>query len=259
MYKFTQSPLPRQDGGTRFERWNNKLNNILSIFVKTIHPDMKKTLLICLLALLGFSTGMGAQESVQGIPADVFYLMPGMAQGTLLFRDKSPIPGKFNICAIDNTVRYKDKSGAELAVDDDELVEAIIDNVPFMRRDGVFYRLERLSDEVFLATKREVLLMTDTQTASYGMESNTTAVQTLESFSMEGRVLSFDEAKNIPYRMSESSALYRKGSMLPLTKKNFIKCFPDKKAEIEAWFNENKKMDSTNSKAVLKIAKQWAE
>jgi hypothetical protein len=95
--------------------------------------------------------------------------------------------------------------------------------------------------------------------ASYGMESNTTAVQNYESMSMEGRIIKFDDLKEIPYRMTETAGLYRKGAILSITKKNCIKCFPEKKAEIEAWFDANKKMDPSDYKAVMKIMKSWAE
>ena len=221
---------------------------------------MKKHILSSIIAIAGAASALFAQEQVQGIPKDVFYLMPQMGQGTLLYSDKNPARGKFNICAIDNSVRFLDKYNAEMALDEDEsLVEVIIDNIPFLRRDGVFYRLDKLTDEVFLATKREVTLMTDAKTASYGMESNTTAVQEYSSYSALGRVLQFDEIKEIPYRMTETSGLYRKGAILPLTKKNCIKCFPEKKAEIEAWFTANKKMDPGNYKAAMELCKQWAE
>lgn len=221
---------------------------------------MKKHILLCVIALAGAASALFAQEQVQGIPKDVFYLMPQMGQGTILYSDKSPSRGKFNICAIDNSVRFLDKYNTEMALDQDEtLVEVIIDNVPFLRRDGVFYRLDKLTDEVFLATKRDVTLMTDAKTASYGMESNTTAVQEYSSYSAMGRVLQFDEIKEIPYRMTETSGLYRKGAILPLTKKNCIKCFPEKKAEIEAWFAANKKMDPGNYKVAMELCKQWAQ
>lgn len=221
---------------------------------------MKKTLLIGLFALMGLCANLRAQDIPGGLPASVFYLMPEMGKGTLLFNDKSPIPGTYNICAIDNSVRFKDKHGMEMVLDNtDGLVEVIIDNVPFLLRNGVFYRLDPLSSEVLLATLREVTLLTDTKIASYGMESNTTAVQSYESMGMEGRILHFSELQNIPYRMKETSALYRKGVMLPLTKKNFIKCFPGKKAEIEAWFDQNKKMDPSDRNAIIELCKQWGE
>jgi hypothetical protein len=222
---------------------------------------MKKHILLSVIALMGATSALFAQDLVQGVPANVFYLMPEMGQGTILYKDKSPARGTFNICALDNSVRFMDKYRGEMILDEDEsLVEVIIDNVPFLRRDGVFYRLDKLSDDVFLATKREVLLMTDTKMASYGMESNTTAVDQVDFITGDGGVIyHLSDLKEIPYRMTETSGLYRKGAILPLTKKNCIKCFPDKKAEIEAWFAANKKMDPGDYKAVMTIMKSWVE
>jgi hypothetical protein len=213
--------------------------------------------LISLVAAIGLSASLlSAQDSV-GIPADVFYLMPKMAQGTLLFRDKSPVAGQFNICALDNTVRFKDK-GTELAMKEDEsMLEVIIDGVPFLHRDGTFYRLYAVSDEAFVAVKRDVLIMNDSQMASYGMESNTTAVQTIETMNMPGRVLDLSQMKDIPYRMTETASLYRKGSILSLSKRNFIKCFPDKKADIEAWFAANKRINPQDIETVLALCQEW--
>ena len=211
---------------------------------------------ILLSGLLLSASLLSAQENI-GIPNDVFYLMPKMTQGTLLFRDKSPIPGQFNICAVDNTIRFMDK-GTELAMEDDEsMLEVVFNDVAFLHRDGTYYRLYPVTDEAFVAVKRDVLIMNDTKMASYGMESNTTAIQTIEIVSIPGRILNLADMKEVPYRMTETAALYRKGSLLNLNKRNLTKCFPDKKAEIEAWFDANKKINPTDVPAVLELCKQW--
>lgn len=210
-----------------------------------------------LLAALSLTVGLlSAQDSV-GIPNEVFYLMPKMTQGTLLFRDKSPIPGQFNICAVDNTVRFMDK-GTELAMeDDDSMLEIVFNDVAFLHRDGTYYRLYPVTDEAFVAVRRDVLIMNDAKMGSYGMESNTTAIQTIETVSAPGRILNLSDMKEVPYRMTETAALYRKGSIISLNKRNLVRCFPDKKAEIEAWFDANKKIDPTDVPAVLELCKQW--
>ena len=46
-----------------------------------------------------------------------------------------------------------------------------------------------------------------------------TAVQTIETFNMPGRTLDLTDMKDIPYRMTETAALYRKGSFLSLNKR----------------------------------------
>ena len=213
--------------------------------------------LFSLLAGLCLSASLlSAQENV-GIPNDVFYLMPKMSQGTLLFRDKSPIPGQFNICAVDNTVRFMDK-GTELAMEDDEsMLEVVFNDVAFLHRDGTFYRLYPVSEEAFVAVKRDVLIMNDTKMGSYGMESSTTAIQTMEAVRTPGRILNLEDARDVPYRMTETAALYRKGSLLNLNKRNCTKCFPDRKADIEAWFNANKRINPEDIQTVLALCQEW--
>ena len=122
--------------------------------------------ILTLLAALPLTVGLlSAQDSV-GIPNDVFYLMPKMTQGTLLFRDKSPIPGQFNICAVDNTVRFMDK-GTELAMeDDDSMLEVVFNDVAFLHRDGTYYRLYPATDEAFVAVRRDVLIENGISAAS---------------------------------------------------------------------------------------------
>ena len=113
------------------------------------------------------------------------------------------------------------------------------------------------SDEAFVAVKREVLIMNDTKMASYGMESNTTAVQTIEAVSIPGRILDLSQMEDVPYRMTETAALYRKGTLLTLSKRNFTKCFPDRKSEIDAWFAANKKINPQDIETVLALCKEW--
>lgn len=216
--------------------------------------------LTSLLAALCLSASLLCAQDNVGIPADVFYLMPEMTQGTLVFRDKAPVSGQFNICAIDGSVRFKDRNGTELqVVDDGSLWKVSFDGVTFLRESDGFYRLYPVSDEISVAVLREVVLMNDSNAASYGMESHTTAVQTIGFMQDEGRVLNLEEVKDIPYRMSETAFLLRGESILRLTKKNCIKCFPDKKADIEAWFAAHKKMGASDIEAVLSLCKEWGK
>ena len=63
--------------------------------------------------------------------------------------------------------------------------------------------------------------------------------------------------EDVPYRMTETAALYRKGTLLTLSKRNFTKCFPDRKSEIDAWFAANKKINPQDIETVLALCKEW--
>ena len=194
-----------------------------------------------------------------GIPADVFYLMPEMTQGTLRFQDRT-VNGKFNICAVDQTLRFLNEKGVELALDNDgDLQQVNFGDIMFLHAEGAFYRLYPVSDAAYVAVKRDVTVMTDTKSSSYGMTSSTTAVEEVGLVQSDGHLVSFNDARQYPYKMTETAWLYRNGYLVRWNKKNCVKCFPFKKAEIEAWFAEHKKADATDIDTVLAMCKEWGE
>ena len=211
------------------------------------------TLLLTLVLAASFAR---AQVNA-GVPADVFYLMPEMTQGTLLFKDRS-VNGKFNICAVDQTLRFLNEKGVELALDNDaDLRQVNFPDVTFLHADGAYYRLYPVSDAAYVAVKRDVTVMTDTKNSSYGMASSTTAVEEVGMVQSGTHLVSFNDARQYPYKMTETAYLYGNGRLVRWNKKNCIKCFPLRKAEIEAWFAEHKKADATDIDTVLACCKEW--
>ena len=211
------------------------------------------TLLLTLVLAASFAR---AQVNA-GVPADVFYLMPEMTQGTLLFKDRS-VNGKFNICAVDQTLRFLNEKGVELALDNDaDLRQVNFPEVTFLHADGAYYRLYPVSDAAYVAVKRDVTVMTDTKNSSYGMASSTTAVEEVGMVQSGTHLVSFNDARQYPYKMTETAYLYGNGRLVRWNKKNCIKCFPLKKAEIEAWFEANKKADPADVQLVIDLCKEW--
>ena len=194
-----------------------------------------------------------------GIPADVFYLMPEMTQGTLRFKDRN-VSGKFNICAVDQTLRFLNEKGVELALDNDgDLMQVNFGDTMFLHAEGAFYRLYPVSDAAYVAVKRDVTIRTDTKSSSYGMASSTTAVEEVGLVQGDGHLVSFNDARQYPYKMTETAFLYRNGYLVRWNKKNCVKCFPFKKADIEAWFAAHKKADDTDIDTVLALCKEWGQ
>ena len=194
-----------------------------------------------------------------GIPADVFYLMPEMTRGTLRFQDRT-VSGKFNICAVDQTLRFLNEKGVELALDNDgDLMQVNFGDTMFLHAEGAFYRLYPVSDAAYVAVKRDVTIRTDTKSSSYGMASSTTAVEEVGLVQGDGHLVSFNDARQYPYKMTETAFLYRNGYLVRWNKKNCVKCFPFKKADIEAWFADHKKADDTDIDTVLALCKEWGK
>ena len=220
---------------------------------------MRKILCLLVSLFCGAAFILPAQEGNGGVPKDVFYLMPDMANGSVQFRGQPPATGKFNICAVDNTIRYIDQEGTELAVEiEDDMTRVVIGGVTFVPYDGAFLRLYPLTGDVSAAIRRNVLLHTDSKTSGYGMESQTTAVTSLMGLQGDTKYYQFEDSKDIPYRLSETIFLYKGDSVLTLTKKNFQKCFPNAKEAIDAWFAEHKKMDPADVESIMALCRTWA-
>lgn len=218
---------------------------------------MKKFIVSAAAALLWAASALFAQDG-EGLTKEVFYLMPDMASGSVYFNDKAPAHGDLNICAVDNTVRFLDKDGQELAVEIDEsMTRVVIDGVIFVPFEGVFLRLYPFDEDAGVAVRRNVLVLSDSKVASYGMESQTTAVTNIVGFSTDGKIYSLEEGIKVPYRMTETAYVYRNGNILSLSKRNLQRCFPEAKDKIEAYFSEHKKLDNSDPQKVLALVKDW--
>ena len=216
----------------------------------------KKTLL--LISLLAIESGAAfAQDN--GIPKDVFYLMPEFGNGSIVYNGKAPAKGTLNICAVDNSIRFIDNGGQELAADTDESVlRDVIGNVAFERNGNAFVRLVPVTDEVSIAVKREVLIMSDSKSGGYGMASQTSSITELSSLSAGGNLYRLDDVRDVPYRVTETASLFYNGAFLQPNKKSFQKCFPDKKDEIEAFFKSQGKLSPGKVETITELCNEWA-
>ena len=229
-------------------------------FLKDFHlksMSMKRLSLFIVSALLSLSSLFAQQQS--GIPEDVFYLMSSFGKGTIVFSGKAPAQGSFNICALDNTIRFKDRSGQELALDDDtEVIKVVIEGVTFLKDKDAYLRVYPVSGELGIAEKRDVLIMTDSKTGGYGMESQTSSIQEYGSIYSGGQVYQLENVKSYPYRKTEVYYLVNGDTVLVPSKKNFQKCFPVHKDEIESWFKANKKAPE-KLEDLMELCRKWAE
>lgn len=215
--------------------------------------------LLFLLTLLSVSAGLLSAQETTLIPEDVFYLMPSFGNGSVVYRGQPPIRGSFNICAVDNTVRFKDADGQELAAEDTDLVQVSIDNVTFVKDGDHFLRLYPVSEDVSVAVHRNLLILTDSKTGAYGGQSQTTAVTEYSGFTAEGRLFKLDEIRELPYRMSETASLCRGQSVIALNKRNLQRCFPQSKDVIEEYFDSHKSLPANDIPAILELCKLWAQ
>lgn len=222
---------------------------------------MKKVLqLLCTACLLLSQWVAAAQDPAHGgIPDDVYYLLPEFRSGTVYFRGQAPAQGELNICALDNTLRYKDPEGKELAANNIENVtRVLIDTVVFFPYKEVFYRMYPASFDTGIALRRNVRIMRDAKPAAYGGTSMTSSVTEFSSIYADGMTHRLDGRTDYPYDVQERVSLYKGDTVYPLTKKNLKKLYPDKKEEIEAWFKEGNNLPDTVEE-LLPLLVRWAK
>ena len=205
-----------------------------------------------ILTLLALFAGLSAlgQEAQGNIPADVFYMLPGFGQGMVYFSDQGPAQGEMNICAVDQTLRFKDKDGQELASKADNITKVVIDTVVFVRIDDAFYRLYPVSDDLSLAFRRDVEILRDVRKGAYGTESRTSAIREVGTMQTDGVMYTLNRAANYPYNVTETCFLFHSGDVTPVSKRSLRKRFPDRKDDLDAYLKSNpvpKQLDETRT------------
>ena len=197
---------------------------------------MKKiALLLALLLAGGWAFG---QEAKGDMPADVFYLLPEFRQGMVYFSDQGPAQGELNICAVDQTLRFMDK-GQELSSGADNINRVVVDDIVFVRIDGVFYRLYPITDDLTVAVRRDVEILRDVKTGAYGIQSRTSSIREVGSLQSDGMMYTLQSSKSYPYNVSESCFLFQAGDVTPINKRSLRKRFPARKDELDAWLKSH--------------------
>lgn len=200
-----------------------------------------------------------AQEStVNSISGDDYYLMPAFGQGMVYLRGQGPAEGKLNICAVDNTLRYIDDDGTELAAaGNDDILQVRIDTVTFIRYQNAFLRLYPVSGDTGIAVKREVRIMNDAKQGAYGADSRTSSIKEYNTLYTEGVAIELNKNREYPYKVSETLLIYKGDSILFPTRNNLRKLFPTKKEEVDAWFKSNRSFPHTIDEASALLV-QWS-
>ena len=219
---------------------------------------MKKAFIILL--AIASSVAVRAQNKGAGdIPADIYYLMPSFAQGTIYMRGQIPAQGELNICAVDNSLRFIDKNGQELsATNADNIVKVRIDTVFFMRNEGVYYRMYPVLADMGVAVRRNVRIIRDAKESGYGGTSQTSAIKSYGTIYTDGVAYKLGKDKKYPWESSEEIYVYKGESLMPLSKRALRKLFPARKADIDAWFKAGNTLPEDRGEVIL-LLKTWAE
>ncbi|MBO4623942.1 MAG: hypothetical protein J5646_00420 [Bacteroidales bacterium] len=219
---------------------------------------MKRILiLVASVLLLALPFGAGAQDT-NGLPPEVYYLLPSFSTGTVYFKGKAPAEGELNICALDHKLRFIEPgTGRELEVINvDEVVMVYIDGIRFLRYKEAFYRQYPVSMDMGVALKRDVKDMRKVRKGAYGNAANSSAVHqgswTLYTDDLPYQVSS----DKVEYDIDERVYLYKGNEVYTFTKANLRKLLPEKKAVIDAWFKGPHTLPE-NAQEAVELLDSW--
>lgn len=179
----------------------------------------------------------------QDSQADLRYLMPAFSDGMIFFNGSAPAQGKLNICAMDNTLRFLDKSGKEMvAANEENITKVRIDTVYFIRYGGQYYRMYRIQGDTGIALKRDVRAVKAGKQGAYGTTSQTASIRENETFYADGVAYNIDKSQETELEVVETLFLYKGDEVLVFNKRNLRKLFPESKDGIEAYFKNGGKV-----------------
>lgn len=170
----------------------------------------------------------------------LFYALPQFGTGNISFPDGKVQSGNINICNLDQTIRFIDPSGDTLVLNDSHLaIKVTVGKDVFYRDRQNFIRLVDMAGDVFLGLKKTMVLINNEQIGAYGMASSTSSISSFSRDEFTGHCYKYVDFRPANWNYTALYMLYRNGRFYTATKKNFQKCFPDRKADIEAFFKEN--------------------
>lgn len=200
---------------------------------------MKQVILtLCAFCLMALSAGaQSAQAEFEAsLPDSVKYVMPAFGPGNILYKDGGYSRGSFNICTVDNTLRYIDTDESEKVLADPSQVETVsISGVLFLHSQSMYLGVVGDYDDVLLCVNKH-LVFDDRKAGAYGTSSATSSIRTVGASTDNGSTFRFS---NVKYEVKETPYLYKKGRVYVPSKKTLTKLFPAKKADIESFLQEN--------------------
>lgn len=179
----------------------------------------------------------------------LFYVRPAFDKGYVFMDEGSVQAGTINICNIDQTVRFIDMMGDTLVMDGSEkAIRVTIGSTTYYRFRDRFTEMVDYAGDVALGLQRQIVQIDNAKVGGFGSSSVTSSVESYGYDSMTG--LYFKHIDFLPENWSYSNrfVLYKDEKFYLANKKNFLKCFPEKKDIIEIFVGKDKKALSTPEK-----------
>ena len=212
---------------------------------------MSKMRRIYLLVILIFCccTALPAQDVVhhqrgedlqQYLLDSVKFVIPDFQSGIITFRDGSYSRGPVNISTIEQRVYFVAPDGNyQVLTDEDKVARVSVKGRTFIKSQYGYVELLDTQGDVALGAVRRTSFFETEKKGAYGMVSQTTSVTTIGTMQTNGTTYTLGVDQATPFKYKIIPYLYRNDKVYMSTRKNFLKCFPDRKADIESYLKEH--------------------
>lgn len=170
----------------------------------------------------------------------VKFVMPEFEAGIITFHDGNFSRGPVNISTIEQRVYFIATNGEkQVLTNEDQVSRVSIKGRSFIKSKYGYIELLATEGDVALGAVRRTSFFETEKKGAYGMVSQTTSVTTIGSFQQNGTMYTLGVDQNTPFSYKVSPYLYKNSKVYLSNKKNFQKCFPDKKDLIEQYLKDN--------------------
>lgn len=207
-----------------------------------------KRILVALLLLTG-CYGAFAQDVIkhqrgedlqQYLLDSVKFVSKDYTSGFVKFRDGSHAMGPVNISTIEQRIYFINPEGEiQVLANEDQVSYVTFNKRTFIKSTYGYVELLTTSDKASLGAVRRVSFLESEKKGAFGMVSQTTSITTMNTYLEGGNMYTLSVNQNTPYKYKVIPYFYRNEKVLMSTKKNLIKCFPEKKAFIEGYLKEH--------------------
>lgn len=213
---------------------------------------MNRLRFIVLLFIMCFIPGLYAQNQTVIVKNGVivegnhfrnnFYFLPKFGEGDIKLKDGSVLHSILNINVYKHVVNAIINTDDTIAVDIEPNIEYVtISGNIFRKLNRAYYQLLATDGKVFLALRKDLRITSANKTGAYGSSGETASITSINTLGINEHTAAL--SGNISYRYSYSetlSLMTSRGVVYYFNKKNFLKLFSLKQAELEAYINENK-------------------
>ena len=170
----------------------------------------------------------------------VKFVVPEFQSGIITFTDGGFSRGPVNISTIEQRVYFVSPEGQyQVLANEDQVSRVSLKGRTFIKSKYGYVEILRTAGDVSLGAVRRTSFFETEKKGAYGMASQTTSVTTIGSLQANGTMYTLGVDQSTPFKYKIIPYLYKDGKVLISNKKNFQKCFPDKKAEIESYLKDH--------------------